>query len=143
MQQRFRGTTSAEMTPASAAIDAALKAAIVDALRDAGAKFAFAFGSRSEGRATEKSDVDVAAWWGVDVPDPWTVRVPGRVDLLVLDTAPLELAGRVAQRGVLLFDDDPPARVEWQATTRKIYLDEEYRQRQIDRDFFAGRARGR
>ena len=41
------------------------------------------------------------------------------------------------------IDDDPPARVEWQATTRKIYLDGEYRQRQHDRDFLAGRARGR
>lgn len=117
--------------------------AVVAALRGAGARFAFLFGSRAEGRATPKSDVDVAAWWGVDAPPPWEVVLPGKVDLLVLDSAPLELAGRVAQHGVLLFDDDPPARVEWQATTRKIYLDEEYRQRQIDRDFFAGRARGR
>lgn len=116
---------------------------VVAALRGAGARFAFLFGSHAEGRATPESDVDVAAWWGVDVPPAWEVVLPGNVDLLVLDSAPLELAGRVAQHGVLIFDDDPPARVAWQATTRKIYLDEEYRQRQIDRDFFAGRARGR
>ena len=37
---------------------------------------------------------------------------------------PLWLAGRVAQHGRLLFDDDPPARVTWQAETRLMYLDE-------------------
>lgn len=62
--------------------------------------------------------------------------MPDEVDLIVLDHASLELAGRVAMWGVLLFDDDPAARVEWQATTRKIYLDEEPRQREIDRIFF-------
>jgi hypothetical protein len=121
----------------------ATRDAMVAMLRSAGAKFAFVFGSRAEGRATPVSDLDVAAWWGTDPPAPWEVFLGGNVDLLVLDSAPLELAGRVAQDGVLLFDDDPPARVEWQATTRKIYLDEEYRQRQHDRDFFEGRARGR
>jgi hypothetical protein len=54
------------------------------------------------------------------------------VALLVLNAAGLELAGRAALDGELLFDDDPPRRVEWQATTRKIYLDEEPRQRMID-----------
>lgn len=131
------------MSPSAEPLDVHTRDAIVDALRAAGAKFAFLFGSRAEGRATGKSDVDIAAWWGAQPPAPWEVFLGGNVDLLVLDSAPLELAGRVAQRGVLLFDDDPPARVAWQATTRKIYLDEEYRQRQHDRDFFAGRRRGR
>jgi uncharacterized protein len=41
-----------------------------------------------------------------------TVRLmPPGVDLLVLDHAPLELAGRVAARGRLIFDDDPVSRV--------------------------------
>jgi hypothetical protein len=52
------------------------------------------------------------------------VRVPESVDLVVLDTAPLWLAGRVAQYGRLLFDDDPAARVAWQADTRLRYVDE-------------------
>jgi hypothetical protein len=64
------------------------------------------------------------------------------VDLLVLDAAPLELAGRVALHGRLLFDDDPPARVRWQAQTRLIYLDEEWRQRWIT-DLFLEAHRGR
>ncbi len=105
---------------------------VVAVLRASGARFAFVFGSRAEGRERPDSDVDVGAWWGADSPGSWEVEVPDGVDLLVLDTAPLELAGRVALRGVLLFDDDPPARVAWQADTRTVYLDDlpAYRERQ-------------
>lgn len=113
--------------------------AAVEALRAAGARFAFVFGSAAEGRSTPASDLDVAAWWGEGAPASWDVAVPDGVDLLVLDDAPLELAGRVALRGRLLFDDDPPARVGWQATTRRIYLDEEDRQRRLDDDFLRSR----
>lgn len=60
------------------------------------------------------------------------------MDLLVLDSAPLELVGRVAQHGVLLFDDDPPARVRWQAQTRKVWLDEQPRLALARRDFVRG-----
>lgn len=63
-------------------------------------------------------------------PASFEVPLPSRFDLLVLNGAPLELAGRVAVQGVLVFDDDPPARVRWLADTRKIYADERYR---IDR----------
>jgi uncharacterized protein len=51
------------------------------------------------------------------------VPLPPGVDLLVLSGAPLELAGRVALEGILLFDDDPVARVHWLAQTRKIHFD--------------------
>ncbi len=116
--------------------------AVVAQLRSAGARFAFVHGSRSGGEEPVGSDLDVAAWWGSPAPAPWDVVLPDEVDLLVLDSAPLELAGRVALKGVLLFDDDPPARVEWQARTRLIYLDEEDRQRRLDRLFLAARPRG-
>lgn len=118
---------------------AELEALAVEELRAAGARFAFVFGSVAEGRPTPASDLDVAAWWGEGAPAAWDVGVPAGVDLLVLDEAPLELAGRVALRGRLLFDDDPPARVEWQATTRRIYLDEEDRQRRLDDEFLRSR----
>jgi predicted nucleotidyltransferase len=109
-----------------------LQASVASALRRAGASFAFVHGSRAAGRARADSDVDVAAWWGGDPPSAWEIELPEGVDLLILDRAPLELAGRVALHGVLLFDDDPPARVRWQAETRRIYLDEEERQRRLD-----------
>jgi predicted nucleotidyltransferase len=121
----------------------------VEALRQAGARFAFVHGSRASGTARASSDVDVAAWFGGLNPAPWTVTgLPSSIDLLVLDEAPLELAGRVALRGVLLFDDDPAAQVTWLATTRRIYLDERPRTETARRIFFAGvrareEARGR
>lgn len=96
--------------------------AVVTVLRDRGAKFAYVFGSRADGGPG--GDTDVAAWWGGGGPTPWSVGVPDGVDLLVLDDAPLELAGRVAAGGRLLFEDDPPARVAWEAQTRKVWFDE-------------------
>jgi len=110
--------------------------AVIEALRQADARFAFVHGSRAEGSpARPDSDLDVGAWWAGSPPAAWEVPLPAYVDLVVLNDAPLWLAGRIAQYGVLLFDDDPPARVRWQADTRLQYLDEipyireRYRQR--------------
>lgn len=97
---------------------------VAAALRAAGARFAFVHGSRASGTARPTSDLDVAAWWGRSAPNSWEVLLPAGVDLIVLDRAPLWLAGRIALHGRLLFDDDPSARVAWQADTRTVYLDE-------------------
>jgi len=116
----------------------------VAALRAAGARFAYLHGSRAAGTARQDSDTDLAAWFGRDpAPPSWEVGgLPAAVDLLVLDGAPLELAGRVAVHGRLVFDDDPPARVRWEATIRKIWADEAPRRERARRDFaeaFRGR----
>ncbi len=115
--------------------------AAVSALRAAGARFAFVFGSRATGTARPDSDLDVAAWWPVPAPDAWTVAVPDGVDLVVIDRLPLELAGRIALEGRLLFDDQPAERVRWQASTRKVYLDEEYRTQRSHREALEALAR--
>lgn len=114
----------------------------VAALRGSGARFAFLFGSRAQGTSHEQSDVDVAAWWPGRAPLPWTLDLPDGVDLVDVGTAPLELLGRIACEGQLLFDDDPPARVEWQATTRKIWLDERDRFARSHRQFLEAAANG-
>lgn len=122
------------------------ESAIVEVLRAAGARFAFAFGSRVDGSARRGSDLDVAAWFGDPDVAWWEIaaRLPSNVDLVALDAAPLELAGRVALHGRLLFDDDPARRVAWQATTRAIYLDEVPRVTEARRIFAEGaRNRGR
>ena len=81
--------------------------------------------ARDGARMSTVTDVEVAAWFGDDAPASWTVDLPGRgVDLLVLDSAPLYLAGRVALRGRLLFEDDAASRVRWESQTRTVYLDE-------------------
>lgn len=109
---------------------------VVACLRDAGVRFAFLHGSRAQRTHRSDSDLDLAVWLGDDVDElGLRSRLPDGVDLLVLDTAPLELAGRVAMHGLLVLDLDPAARVEWQATTRKLYADERYRVEQARRDF--------
>ncbi len=109
---------------------------VAAALRHAGARFAFVYGSRASGQgARPDSDLDVAAWWAHEAPQPWEVVLPADVDLVVLNRAPLWLAGRIALEGRLLFDDDPTARVSWQADTRRIWLDERPRILQSQREF--------
>lgn len=109
-------------------------------LRDAHVPFAFLHGSRVHGRARADSDLDVAAWLGPDLDeDDLRSRLPAGIDLLVLDHAPLELAGRVALDGELLLEHDPAERVRWQAMTRKVFLDERPRVEQARRDFAAAR----
>lgn len=95
-----------------------------EALRQHGAVFAYLHGSRASGTAGADSDVDIAAYFDGQPPEAFEVLLPAGVDLLILNRAPLELAGRVALHGKLLFERDPSARVVWEATTRKIYLDE-------------------
>lgn len=107
-------------------------------LRQHAVAFALVFGSWARGEATSGSDVDVAVW-GREPLDLWALAgaLPSSLDLLDLRTAPEGLTGRVALTGVLVLDDDPAARVRWQADTRKRHLDEEPRRRQFGRDFVA------
>jgi predicted nucleotidyltransferase len=117
--------------------------AVTDALRASGASFALVFGSRARGDERADSDLDIGASWPDDPPAPWRVVVPDGVDLVVLNAAPLELAGRIALEGVVLFDDDPPARVRWVADTRKVWLDERPRFERAHREFVESAIRGR
>jgi uncharacterized protein len=123
-----------EMDEARAAEAIAESAA---ALKSAGARFAYLHGSRAAGQHRPDSDIDIAAYFGRQPPNAFDILLPPGVDLLVLDKAPLELAGRVAARGRLLFDEDPVTRVRWEATTRKIYFDELPRITRAHREFAA------
>ncbi len=110
----------------------------VAALRQAGAQFAYLHGSRAVGCQRADSDIDIAAFFGGPrPPSSFDILLPPGVDLLVLDSAPLELAGRVAVGGRLLFEEDRAARVRWEAMTRKIYFDELPRITRAHREFAA------
>ena len=91
---------------------------------------------RSHGDEAD-SEIDIAAYFGGRPPNAFDVLLPPGVDLLILDDAPLELAGRVAVGGKLLFEDDQVARVRWEAMTRKIYFDELPRITRSHREFAA------
>lgn len=121
-------------------MDKSLEAETAEAvavLRQAGARFAYLHGSRATGQHRADSDIDIAAYFGGRPPNAFDVLLPPRVDLLILDNAPLELAGRVAVGGRLLFQDDQVARVRWEAMTRKIYFDELPRITRSHREFAA------
>lgn len=106
-----------------AAIDAA-----VTALVAAGARLVYLHGSSAACTARPDSDIDLAAWFSTvgDERPPYAhdLDLPDDIDLLVLDRAPLELAGRVALHGSLLHASDTDERVHWEAMTRKVYADE-------------------
>jgi len=118
-------------------VDTQALADAVAVLHEAGAAFAYLHGSRVTGGATPRSDIDVAAWWPHDPPLASDVQLPVGYDLMVLNTAPLELRGRVAATGRLLFEGDPVARVRWEATTRKVWFDERPRFQRSHREFLA------
>lgn len=115
----------------------------VEQLRAYGAEFAYLHGSQVSGNARADSDFDVAAYFTNPVPASFEVDVAPVIDLLVLNDAPLEIAGRIALDGKLLFDDNPVDRVRWESQTRKVYSDEKYRIERSHRDFLEEAARGR
>lgn len=114
----------------------------VEALRRQGAVFAYLHGSQAADTARLASDIDIAAYFGRR-PQAFEILLPPGVDLLVLNDAPLELAGRVALHGTLLFEIEPEARVVWEATTRKIYFDELPRITRAHQEFADAVRRGR
>ncbi|WP_147919074.1 nucleotidyltransferase domain-containing protein [Ruania zhangjianzhongii] len=119
-------------------MDASVRAAIAEAveeLRAHRAQFAYLHGSQASGYAAAGADVDVAAFFAREDLLASDLVLPRSVDLLVLDTAPLEIAGRIAATGRLLFEADAVARVRWEAMTRKIYFDERPRFERAHREF--------
>lgn len=124
-------------------MDASVIDRAVEQLRACGAEFAYLHGSQVSGNARADSDFDVAAYFANPVPASFEVDVAPVIDLLVLNDAPLEIAGRIALDGKLLFDDNPVDRVRWESQTRKVYSDEKYRIERSHRDFLEEAARGR
>lgn len=120
----------------------AVTAEAVAGLRQAGARFAYLHGSRAAGQNRADSDIDIAAYFGGRPPNSFDVLLPPGVDLLILDDAPLELAGQVTVGGRLLFEDDEVARVRWEAMTRKVYFDELPRITRSHREFAAAATAG-
>jgi uncharacterized protein len=106
-------------------------------LQDRGVRFVFLHGSQASGDASETSDIDLAAFFQEPAPVAFELDLPTGVDLLVLNDAPLEIAGRIALDGVLVLDVDEVSRVRWQSRTRKVYADERYRIERSHAEFLA------
>lgn len=78
--------------------------------------FAYLFGSQASGRTNKFSDIDVAVFLNCDPNGEKRLEILGdvidsvksnRVDLVILNSAPLPLKSRVLKSGHLLVDNDP------------------------------------
>ncbi|MDO5629737.1 MAG: nucleotidyltransferase domain-containing protein [Mobilicoccus sp.] len=129
------------MSTSTTDLDALIRRA-VEALVDAGARVVFLHGSQATGQAGPASDIDLAALFDEPAPAPFDIPLPTGVDLLVLNEAPLEVAGRIALHGRVVHESDMFERVDWQARTRKIYLDERPRIERARAEFLEAMSRG-
>lgn len=115
----------------------ALRGAAPDAFRGEGVVFAFLFGSQATGRMRPDSDVDVAVLLDDDVaPADYlaaSLRLARRLErtaavgpveaVVVLNVAPLRLAGRVLRDRIVVFSADEPARVRYESETLRRFID--------------------
>lgn len=103
--------------------------------------FAYLFGSVATGRAGARSDVDIAVYLE-DTADSFEARLDiasraslhlatDRVDVVVLNSAPLSLAGRILQTRQVLLDRDPFARHRYESITARMFHDFRIREHRI------------
>ncbi len=113
------------------AIEAALREALAAA---PGFEAAWLFGSLARGTARAESDVDVALWGGgppttledlrTDLADQLSRLLGREVQLVVLDSAPVDLVHRVLRDGVLLVDRDRAARIRFEVDARNRFFED-------------------
>lgn len=117
--------------------------------------FAYLFGSHAGGTAGPRSDIDVAVHLdgSADV-DPLALRLRlagrlegalgrGPVDVVVLDEAPLALAGRVRRHGRPVYSRDEVSRVRYESLTARRYHDFHIHEERMAREALARMSEGR
>ena len=106
---------------------------------------AYLFGGLAEGRVNPLSDVDIAVYLGdrtaghmarLSLFDELTDALgTSELDLVILDTAPTSLAGRILSNRRVLVDKDPFFRQGYESRILREYFDFQY----IENDFFTRR----
>lgn len=97
---------------------------------------AYLFGSVARGEARRSSDIDLAVLYraapsptleglgiSLQLQDVLEEELGKRVDVIVLNTAPVDLVQRVLRDGQLLIDRDPALRVEFEVRARHAFFD--------------------
>lgn len=113
--------------------------------REPDVAFAYAFGSRVSGGDRPGSDLDVAVHLEGD-PSPelrhtrtldlmmsLAAAAGCEVDVVVLNGAPLPLAGRVLTEGRVIASRDDVARVRYEIATRREFFDFQYHAQRVTR----------
>jgi len=109
--------------------------------RESDVVFAYLFGSQASGRASASSDIDVAVYLapGVDAFEAH-LRLLGalhatlgteRVDLVMLNSSPIALAGRVLSTRRVLVDRQPYVRHAYESRTAREFADFRLREHRL------------
>ena len=95
--------------------------------------FAYLFGGMASGRVTPLSDVDIAVYVSVqsnlsvyklELFDKLTgVLGTAELDLIILNSAPLSLSGRIVQNRKVLVDKDHHRRYEYESIILRKFFD--------------------
>lgn len=134
---------------------AELRAAAGRAFATHPVRFAYLFGSQVSGRPGPESDIDVAVQLADDVPTERYLAVrlelsrrlsdagaPGPLDVVVLNSLPLPLRGRVVANHRVIYSIDEPARVELESRVAREFEDFQIAFRGLDRELLAAIASG-
>ena len=112
-------------------------------------RFAYLFGSTARGDDGPLSDIDLAVFLD-EAADPFETRLSlidlvtrrlgdDRVDVVVLNTAPVALAGRVLASRQLLFERDAFARHRYESRVMREFADfRVFERRHFDRRYRRG-----
>jgi predicted nucleotidyltransferase len=114
-------------------IDARLKQASERLSEDPRVLFAYVFGGLGRGERSPLSDIDVAVYLkdGTEIPQA-KLDLIGQligalgtddVDLVILNEAPLSLAGRIQQSARILMDNASSKRREYESLIRRMFAD--------------------
>ena len=120
--------------------------AYLNARKDIG--FAYLFGSLAENRATHLSDVDIAVYLTEGKLEDKRFEILGdlidifktdRVDLVILNTAPIILKMKIIQARRILADNFPHMRNTFESLTMRTYFDfSKMENRILEERFFHG-----
>lgn len=114
-------------------IQSRLPAAITICQDEGNVIFAYLFGGLAASRRNPLSDIDIAVFAGNTADlDAYRLALFDRLtdalgtaelDLVILNTAPLSLAGRILQNRRVLVDKEPFRRHAYESLTRREYFD--------------------
>lgn len=101
--------------------------------REGNIVFAYLFGGLAEGKIKPLSDVDIAVYlketinlaeYKLDLFNKLTSALgTSELDLVILNTAPVSLAGRILQNRQILIDKEPFKRHDYESLTLREYFD--------------------